>query len=48
MSSPPLISVKGQATIEVDPEIAVLNVAVTARDKDRRPAMDRTPPEFGP
>ena len=41
MSSEPLISVKGEATIEVDPEIAVVNVTVMARDKDRHAAMDR-------
>ena len=35
MNSQPLISVKGEATLEVDPEIAVVNVTVMARDKDR-------------
>ena len=41
MSSEPLISVKGEATIEVDPEIAVVNVTVMARHRDRHAAMDR-------
>jgi uncharacterized protein YggE len=41
MSSQPLISVKGEATIEADPEIAVVNVTMMARDKDRRAAMAR-------
>jgi hypothetical protein len=41
MSSQPLISVKGEATLEVDPEIAVVNITVMARDKDRHAAMDR-------
>jgi hypothetical protein len=41
VSSQPLISVKGEATLEVDPEIAVVNVTVMARDKDRHAAMDR-------
>jgi hypothetical protein len=41
MSSQSLISVKGQATVEVEPEIAVVNVTVMARDKDRHTAMKR-------
>jgi uncharacterized protein YggE len=41
VSSQPLISVKGEATLEVDPEIAVVNVTVMARDKDRHAAMKR-------
>jgi uncharacterized protein len=41
MSSQPLISVKGEATLEVEPEIAVVSVTVMARDKDRHTAMKR-------
>jgi hypothetical protein len=41
MNSQPLISVKGEATLEVDPEIAVVNATVMARGKDRHATMDR-------
>lgn len=41
MSSQPVISVRGEAVLEVEPEIAVVNVAVEARDKDRRAVLDR-------
>lgn len=37
----PLVSVRGEATIETDPEIAKLVVVVAARDRDRRRALDR-------
>lgn len=37
---PPLISVRGEATIETEPEIAVLTIIVTARDRDRRKTVD--------
>jgi uncharacterized protein len=40
MPSEPVISVRGEAVLEVDPEIAVIRVMVTARDKDRRRALD--------
>ncbi len=40
MASQPLISVRGQATLEVEPEIAVISVWITARDRDRRHALE--------
>ena len=40
MPTEPVISVRGEAVLEVDPEIAVVWVSVMARDKDRRRAVD--------
>ena len=40
MPTEPVISVRGEAVLEVDPEIAVVGVSVMARDKDRRRAVD--------
>src|SRR5690349_2487335 len=40
MPADPVISVRGEATLEVEPEIAVVWVAVMARDADRRTAVD--------
>lgn len=40
MTSQPTISVRGEATLEVDPELAVVQVTVMARDKDRQRALD--------
>jgi len=37
----PLVSVRGEATIETEPEIATLVVVVAARDRDRRRTLDR-------
>jgi uncharacterized protein YggE len=37
----PVISVRGEATLEVEPEIAVVGVTVQARDRDRRTVLDR-------
>jgi hypothetical protein len=37
----PVISVRGEAHLEADPEIAVINVQVEARDRDRRAVLDR-------
>ena len=37
----PVISVRGEAYLEADPEIAVINVQVQARDRDRRAVLDR-------
>ena len=37
----PLVSVRGEATIETDPEIATLVAVVAARDRDRRRTLDR-------
>jgi uncharacterized protein len=40
MTAQPSISVRGEAAIEADPEIAVVSVTCTARDADRRRALD--------
>lgn len=40
MSSQPTITVRGEATLEVDPELAVVQVSVTARDRGRQRALD--------
>jgi uncharacterized protein YggE len=40
MPTEPVISVRGEAFLEVEPEIAVVWVSVMARDKDRRRAVD--------
>lgn len=40
MPPEPVISVRGEATLEVDPEIAIVWVTVMARDKDRHRAVD--------
>jgi len=40
MESQPVISVRGEAALEVQPEIAVLGVTVMAQDKDRRRALE--------
>jgi uncharacterized protein YggE len=37
----PVISVRGEAWLEADPEIAVITVRVQARDRDRRAVLDR-------
>jgi len=37
----PVISVRGEAWLEADPEIAVVSIAVQARDRDRRAVLDR-------
>jgi len=37
----PVISVRGEAQLEVEPEIAVVSVTVQARDRDRRTVLDR-------
>jgi hypothetical protein len=39
MDSQPVISVRGEAQFEVEPEIALLSVTVMAQDKDRRRAL---------
>lgn len=36
-----VISVRGEAHMEAEPEIAVISVAVQARDRDRRTVLDR-------
>ena len=41
MSTEPLILVRGEAVLEVDPEIAVVSITITATDKDRERALDR-------
>src|SRR5215472_3977050 len=40
MPTEPVISVRGEAILEVEPEIAVVWVSVMARDKDRRRAVE--------
>lgn len=35
MTDAPLLAVRGQATVEVEPELAQFSIVVTARDKDR-------------
>ncbi|MFD0688357.1 SIMPL domain-containing protein [Actinomadura fibrosa] len=41
MSDAPLISVRGEAVLEVEPEVALLSVHVQSREDDRRTALDR-------
>jgi uncharacterized protein YggE len=41
MAEQPMIVVRGEATREVPPELAVLSVTVAARDKDRQTALTR-------
>lgn len=41
MAQQPVISVRGEAHLEAEPEIATLNVTVLARDPDRRTVLDR-------
>jgi uncharacterized protein YggE len=40
MESESVISVRGEARLEVEPEIALLGVTVMAQDKDRRRAVE--------
>jgi uncharacterized protein len=40
MDSQPVISVRGEAQFEVEPEIALVSVTVMAQDKDRRQALE--------
>jgi uncharacterized protein len=37
----PVISVRGEALLEVEPEIAIVNVTIEARDRDRRTVLGR-------
>ncbi len=41
MTQQPVISVRGEARMEAEPEIAVISVTVQARDRDRRAVLDR-------
>lgn len=41
MNGQPVISVRGGATLEVEPEIAVVGVTVQARDRDREKVLRR-------
>ena len=41
MNGQPVISVRGEATLEVEPEIAVVGVTVQARDRDRETVLRR-------
>jgi uncharacterized protein len=40
MNTQPVISVRGEAIIEVEPEIATISVTVQARDRDRRTVLN--------
>ena len=50
MATEPVISVRGEAILEVEPEIAIVWVSVLARDKDRKRAVKllRTGPRGSP
>jgi uncharacterized protein len=41
LNGQPVISVRGEATLEVDPEIAVVGVTIQARDRDRETVLRR-------
>lgn len=41
MDGQPVISVRGEGTLEVEPEIAVVAVTIQARDRDQRATLDR-------
>ncbi len=41
MAQQPVISVRGEARMEAEPEIAVISVTVQARDRDRRTVLNR-------
>jgi uncharacterized protein len=41
LNGQPVISVRGEATLEVEPEIAVVGVTVQARDRDRETVLHR-------
>jgi uncharacterized protein YggE len=39
MEQQPTVTVRGEAVLEVDPELAIITVSVTGRDRDRRQAL---------
>ncbi len=41
MNGQPVISVRGEASLEVEPEVAIVNVTIEARDRDRRTVLSR-------
>ena len=41
MDGQPVISVRGEASLEVEPEIAIVTVTIEARDRDRRTVLSR-------
>ncbi len=41
MNGQPVISVRGEASLEVEPEVAFMNVTIEARDRDRRAVLGR-------
>ena len=41
MNGQPVISVRGEASLEVEPEIAIVTVTVEARDRDRQKVLGR-------
>jgi len=41
MDGQPVISVRGEALLEAEPEVAIVNVTIEARDRDRRTVLSR-------
>ena len=41
MNGQPVISVRGEASLEAEPEIAIVSVTIQARDRDRQTVLDR-------
>ncbi len=41
MNMQPVISVRGEASLEVEPELAFVNVTIQARDRDRQTVLSR-------
>ena len=41
MNGQAVISVKGEASLEVEPEIAIVDITIEARDRDRRTVLSR-------
>src|SRR5271166_5704304 len=41
MNGQPVISVRGEALLEVEPEVAIVTVTIEARDRDRRTVLGR-------
>ncbi|MGO9187418.1 MAG: SIMPL domain-containing protein [Streptosporangiaceae bacterium] len=41
MDGQPVISVRGEALLEVEPEVAIMTVTIEARDRDRRTVLGR-------
>ena len=41
MNEQPVISVRGEALLEVEPEVAIVNITIEARDRDRGTVLSR-------